>query len=178
MELSVAASEPMASGGGSLTADELRRIAHYDPQTGQFEWFENVRFRKNAAGNKPRSKPVSYFQVTIRGQRYLAHRLAWLYEYGEFPKGHIDHINGDRHDNRLANLREATHQENLYNRGANKNNSTGYKGVSVNRLGRYLATITANGKYHYLGLFDDAETAHQAYCAAALRLHGDFARVA
>jgi hypothetical protein len=175
MEASVAASEPMASGGGSLTADELRRIAHYDPDTGEFTWLQNRGRVK--AGTKARRGWGQYVTMRINGYLYMGHRLAWLYVYGEFPKLFIDHINCDGSDNRLVNLREATLQQNLCNRGAPKNNATGYKGVYQLAPGKYLASIKEDGKSKYLGTFDNPVSAHQAYSAAAHRIHGEFARV-
>jgi len=176
MELvTAAASEPMASGGGSLTADELRRIAHYDPETGEFTWLQN-RVRAKA-GTKARRGVGRYVEMRINSQLYLAHRLAWLYVHGEFPKGHIDHINCNEADNRLVNLREATHRQNLCNRGKNKNNTSGYKGVCQLGPDKYKANIKENGRTKHLGIFDNPVSAHEAYSAAAHRLHGDFARV-
>lgn len=175
MEASVAASEPMASGGGMLSVEELRRIAHYDPETGEFTWLQDRGRAK--AGTKAKRGWGPYVMLRIGTKLYLAHRLAWLYVHGEFPKGYIDHINCDQSDNRLANLREATHQQNLCNRGKNKNNTTGYKGVYLVEPGKYKAVIKENGKSKHLGIFDNPVSASQVYSAAAHRLHGEFARV-
>jgi hypothetical protein len=87
----------------------------------------------------------------------------------------VDHINGDQLDNRRCNLRPATMQQNLHNRGKFRNNTSGFKGVHVQR-GKYVARIAKDGKRVYLGHFDTAEAAHTAYCAAATEQHGDFAR--
>lgn len=88
-----------------------------------------------------------------------------------------DHLSGDGLDNRRANLRLATHAQNIHNRGANKNNTSGYKGVSLNR-GRWAAHINVNGKRKHLGSFSYPQEAHAAYCSAAEKLHGEFARFA
>src|SRR6266550_4589715 len=125
----------MASGGGMLSAEELRRIAHYDPDTGEFTWLQN-RVRAKA-GTKAKRGWGPYVWLRINSKLYLAHRLAWLYVHGEEAKGYIDHINCDQSDNRLVNLREATHRQNLCNRGRNKNNTTGYKGVCLIEPGKY-----------------------------------------
>lgn len=88
-----------------------------------------------------------------------------------------DHINGNGLDNRRSNLRIATPQQNQCNRGKQRNNTTGFKGVYYNKkCDKFAAAIRANKKLHYLGLFSTAEGAHAAYCAAADRLHGDFAK--
>jgi hypothetical protein len=171
----------MTSGSGALTAEELRRIAHYDPKTGEFTCLVNMgrRLIGQRADVKSGAKDQPYFHLYIGGKRYFSHRMAWLWVHGTEPSAYIDHINGDTLDNRLVNLREATHQQNLFNRGANKNNTTGYKGVRLTRSGKkYWAEIKIDRKSKYLGAFDSAELAHQAYCAAAARLFGEFAGVA
>lgn len=90
----------------------------------------------------------------------------------------IDHINGNKLDNRRENLRYATAAENVRNRVKAPNNTSGYKGVSYHRFtGKWQATIGANNKQFYLGLYSTPEEAHEAYKAAALELHGEFARV-
>ena len=115
----------------------------------------------------------------VGGVEYRTSRLAWLFATGEWPpKGiEVDHINGDRADDRIANLRLATTRENCRNRGVNRANTTGVKGVHRHR-GRYIARISADDKRLFLGSYPTAEQAHAAYAAAAERLHGEFARVA
>lgn len=158
-----------------ITASEFRQIANYNPETGDFVWLAD-RSRAKAGTSAPRGN-TRYVEYRINGKLYLAHRLAWLWVHGQFPAAYIDHINGDEKDNRIANLRPATHQQNLCNRGANKNNTTGYKGVYFLGPGKYKASIKENGKSKHLGIFDNPVAAHQAYSAAAHRLHGKFARV-
>ena len=164
-----------------ITADELRSIAHYNPATGEFTCLADMGRRKvgDRADVKSGARKRRYYHLYIDGERYFSHRMAWLWVHGEYPSAYIDHINGDTLDNRLSNLREATHQQNLFNRGANKNNTTGYKGVRKTRSGqKYWAEIKIDRKSKYLGVFDSAELAHQAYCAAAAHLHGEFAKAA
>jgi hypothetical protein len=89
----------------------------------------------------------------------------------------IDHINGDKMDNRRCNLRFATHAQNNQNKGLRRDSTTGYKGVCFDkRSGKYIAYINANGKRTYLGYFKDKLSAAYAYDAAALKLHGEYAR--
>lgn len=108
-------------------------------------------------------------KVCIGGQIYSAHRLAWLAHYGSEPPAQIDHINGDRADNRIANLRSATNQENSQNRAARKN-ACGYTGVSKH-FRKYIAHIRDGDSIRHLGLFGTPEEAHAAYCEAKAKLH-------
>jgi HNH endonuclease len=95
--------------------------------------------------------------------------------YGAFPVGSLDHVNGIKTDNRISNLREATHAENQRNQGMYCNNKTGYKGVHwANRERKYIAQCSVNGREHNLGSFDTAEAAYQAYREFASRQHGEF----
>jgi hypothetical protein len=111
----------------------------------------------------------------IGRKNYSAHRLAWLYVYGEWPSDQIDHINRNRSDNRIANLRIATPTQNQANRSVCKRNTTGFKGVTVDpRTGRFRAKIRVNGKRTHIGVFDSAEEAGAAYVAASRRVYGDF----
>lgn len=115
--------------------------------------------------------------VHVEGKQYRAHRVIWIMIHGSLDiKAYIDHINCDAWDNRLANLRIATKGQNGYNRGMNKNNTTGFKGVFRTESGKFFSHIGSKGKYRYLGTFDTPEEAHAVYCAAAEELHGEFAR--
>lgn len=165
-----------------ITAEELREILHYDPETGIFVW----RARENVRGPKviklvgqragaPNSE--SYINIKITGRSYKAHRLAWLYITGKWPKQHLDHINRDRADNRFSNLREATEQQNSCNRAKSQNSKSGFKGVSLFRNGKWQAQIGVKRKKIFLGYFDRAEDAHAAYCEAAKKAFGEFARL-
>lgn len=116
--------------------------------------------------------------VMVLRVRILAHRLAWALHFGRWPDQAIDHINGDRTDNRIANLRLATVAENTRNGKRRSTNTSGYKGVSLTENGQWRATIVAGGRQSYLGRFSTAEDAHAAYVKAASRLHGEFARAA
>lgn len=104
----------------------------------------------------------------------LLHRLVVGAKRGEI----VDHVNGDKLDNRRGNLRICTHVENTQNRGPSKTNSSGFKGVWFDpRRKKFRANVRAQNKKHSLGSFDTADEAAQAYNAAALRLHGEFARL-
>jgi hypothetical protein len=118
-----------------------------------------------------------YSYVTIDLRPCKAHRLAWLLHYGVMPAEYIDHINGDKLDNRIANLRLCTNAENMRNRAAPRSNSSGYKGVYFEAYTkRWKAQITVGGRNTNLGRFPTAEEAHAAYRRAAEEWHGAFAR--
>jgi hypothetical protein len=147
------------------------RIA-YDPSTGDLRWTVAGRgINKGAiAGSVTRA---GYRQVRVGFKVYRAHRLAWFLVHGKWPDGEIDHINGDRADNRLANLRVVDRAGNSQNRRkAHRDSSHGLLGAAWNRQHkRWQAKIMANGKRHHLGYFDTAEAAHAAHMAAKQRLH-------
>lgn len=114
-----------------------------------------------------------YIVLFIGGKDVYAHRFAWAYYYGELPTGFIDHINGDRADNRICNLRDVSHSQNMQNqRHPLSNNKTGFLGVSFHRsTNKYQAQIKAGGKRIHLGTFLIPEDAHKAYVTAKRELH-------
>ena len=162
----------------NLSVERLREVISYDPTTGIFEWKgDNHGNRRHGdiAGHLDKRRGIR--QIYIDGILYLAHRLAWLYFYGQWPEDQIDHINCNPSDNRICNLRESTQAENTRNTRIAKNNSSGYKGVSRHpNTTKWRARITYLRVEYHLGLFDTAEEAYAAYCAAAKRLHKEFAR--
>lgn len=98
---------------------------------------------------------------------YKEHKLIWLYHYGEWPNGNLDHINTIPDDNRIENLREATHQQNMFNRGSHKNTTSIYKGVHWCRSNKkWRAAYKFNGKTIRVGDYDYEESAHKAYVEA------------
>lgn len=164
-----------------ISQENLKSRLEYDPASGNFTWkFNsemtptwNARFAGKPAGTLNRE---GYIQIKLYRLGYRAHRLAWLYIYGAWPLEEVDHINGNKIDNRISNLRQASRHENARNRGLQSNNKTGYVGVRKPRgCRRYTATIGINGQQKRLGLFDTAEEAAEAYRIAAASLHGEFA---
>lgn len=138
----------------------------YDPTTGKL-------WRRAGCENAN-----GYRQIWFDGKQHMEHRVAWFLFYGKWPDRQVDHINGDRSDNRISNLRLATNSENLCNRRKPRNNTSGYKGVSwIKRYGAWQATIRVKGKNKNLGLFATREGAADAYRQAALRYHGEFANL-
>jgi hypothetical protein len=113
-----------------------------------------------------------YLQIGFGGYRDRAHRLAWLYVHGVIPK-EIDHINGNGLDNRICNLREVTHQQNVHNLvRPPKHNSSGFMGVSFFKsTNRFSSYIQVDGKKRHLGYYDTAQEAHQVYLSAKRRYH-------
>lgn len=163
----------------ALDQRRLKELLHYDPETGLFRW-KVCRKRPKAnpgdvAGKRHPSQ--AYIRIGFDGWMWLAHRLAFLYMAGEWPGEQVDHIDGDPLNNKWSNLRAATPAENLSNARRRRANKSGYKGVSRIR-NKWRAAITKNGKCHYLGVFETPEQAHAAYCAAAVKLAGQFARAA
>ncbi len=160
-----------------ITAERLRELLIYDPDTGAFTRRMMLIGRcpvGSIAGSKNR---LGYQQLILDHQSYLAHRIAWLYMYGRWPQGELDHVNGNRSDNRLSNIREATRGNNRANSGVGKNNKSGLKGAYWHVAAqRWSSSITVDGSKRWLGLFDTAEAAHAAYASAAKTFHGTFAR--
>lgn len=157
----------------SLTAEEVRRHLSYNPETGEFRWLIGGKGRPGVgeiAGCK--SNALGYWLIGLNYRRHWAHRLAWLVSHGQWPEHQIDHINGDRADNRLANLRLATHAENQLNRHKSRPNKHGLKGVDIcPKSGRFRARVVVSSKKHNLGYFDTAEQAHAAFVEARARLN-------
>jgi hypothetical protein len=161
-----------------LTQEQLKEILDYDPETGFFTWrSRNARCVKIGSRAGSISKTEGYCVIQISRKLYKAHRLAWLYVYGEWPPYQVDHINGVKSDNAIANLRSATNAENQRNRPAPSINSTGYKGVYRAQGGvKYCAQIMVEERTIHLGTYETPQQAHAAYCEAATKYHGDFAR--
>jgi hypothetical protein len=152
-----------------VTAERLRQLFKYDPETGLFERAGRLRNGTNTVG---------YVQFMIDGEMQLGHRMAWLYVHGSLPN-QIDHINGVRHDNRICNLRESSQAQNCGNVRRHRDNKSGFKGVIRSSDGkRWAAQICKDGLRRHLGTFDTPEDAHAAYCEAAKAAFGEFARAA
>jgi hypothetical protein len=169
-----------------ITQAELHELLNYDPETGVFTWRNDVMAGPQGGAIRKRAGDVAggidgygYRLICTKQRRFRAHRLAWLYMTGEWPANDVDHINGDRIDNRWCNLRAATRAENLRNTKPHKDGSTGFKGVYWDkRQRRYYSQIMVSGKVFWLGSFKCPTAAHFAYSRAAKKLHGEFARVA
>lgn len=168
-----------------LSNEEFREKAmqmlSYEPETGLFRWKE----RRNSHGGPVMPGDIAgtpnygYVAIKTMGRLWRAHRLAWLFMTGSLPpKGmEIDHINGDRADNRWCNLRQVSKAQNMWNAKRPSANVSGVKGVSwVAERNQWLARITVNGRKIHLGQFDDKQQAIAARLAGEAKYHGEFAR--
>lgn len=152
----------------NLTAARLREILHYDPSTGAFTHMEAK--QRVIVGSVAGSDATNgYRKHKSEGVTYRGHRLAWLYVHGAWPNGQIDHINGDRSDNRIANLRDVSVKTNRQNMRKSIS-ATGLLGV-YRRGDRYRAEIGDDYRTVRLGSFDTPEEAHAAYLEAKRKLH-------
>jgi hypothetical protein len=158
-----------------LTAEELRKMLDYAPDTGVFTWRVSPNNFISLGQEAGRVHVSGYVHIQARRRMYKAHRLAWLYVHGCWPIKDLDHINGVKHDNRISNLREATRSENISNAKKRCDSFTKYKGVAKDR-GRFRALIVVKGRRIYLGCYATEKEAHAAYMAAAEKEFGAFAR--
>lgn len=143
---------------------QLLEYLHYNPETGIFTWLKKKSYKTkigSIAGNKSNT---GYIQITFNYKNYRAHRLAWFYVYKQFPSKDLDHINRNKKDNRISNLRESSSFENSQNR-----NNKGYWLHKTPNIWR--SKITVNNKVTYLGLFKTEEEAREAYIKAKREHH-------
>lgn len=160
----------------------LVELLNYDPETGHFTW----KVARSSYGGKAKVGAVAgspsvngYVDIRVDGTLLKAHRLAWFYVHREWPPNDIDHINRDRTDNRLCNLRLATRSQNNMNRRQLDANRSGYRGVSFcKNTNKWVVRIRRDGRYDYLGLYATPEEASKVYDAAAREIHGGYYRAA
>ena len=156
-----------------LNAETVRQIFDCDPETGRLTW--RVYRPKCPIGAEVGTlHHKGYRRVLYNWRSYGVHRIIWLYVYGEWPKDQIDHINGIRDDNRITNLREATNQQNQWNRPVKKGATTGIKGVRRHQKG-FQVSVQKDGREQYIGYYSDAEVARAAY-RSAIAHRGEFRR--
>jgi hypothetical protein len=161
-----------------LTVDLLNHLFEYDKETGNLIW----KIKPSSRGHHVKAGDIAgtlkshgYLCVGINYNSYRAHRLIFLMHKGYLPKT-IDHINGDKLDNRIENLRAATVGQNQHNRKTNANNTSGYKGVSWSKAQKkWTARITLERKIIHLGYFANVEEAAEVVRKAREELHGSFA---
>ena len=150
-----------------LTAEYLRSVLDYDPVSGIFTWKVRTSTRVKVGDAAGCPEGGGYLQIKLQSRPHKAHRLAWLYTYGVWPKDQIDHINRKRSDNRIYNLREVTNKQNQQNRSTNSDNTSGHSGVSWYKpYNKWLARIKHNQKDIHLGYFENLEEAIAARKAA------------
>lgn len=161
-----------------LTAERLREVLRYDPETGVWIWIKTLAPRGKEGTRAGYVRPDGYRLIRIDGRLYRSNRLAHLYMTGEWPPALIDHKNLDSSDDRWLNLRAASGTENGANCGPRKRNKSGFKGVSWSKGNScWVAFLQANGRNRYLGYFADKRDAASAYADAAAHTFGEFARI-
>ena len=165
-----------------LTIERIRDALYYSPKTGNFFWKN-----PNKSSNRKPGSPAGYWSdaydggprllITIDGEEHYGHRIAFAHFFGWWPEQLIDHKDGDPANNRIVNLREASHTENTRNARVWATANSGFKGVCRRgNYSRWRARIRVNGRLLNLGHFSSPEEAHEAYAAAALKYFGEFAR--
>ena len=167
----------------------LRQLLNYDPETGRLIWLPRpismfngptARFQESTCSNWNNRYAGQEAFIGIDGAGYRqgcifahylkAHRVAWAIHHDAWPTGEIDHINGDNQDNRIANLRDVTHAENLRNCRLAVSNTSGVTGVHWDkRLTKWIATITVNKKVIRIGMFSELDDAASARKAASIK---------
>jgi len=166
-----------------VSLERLKQLLSYDSETGQFTWLQSrggtARVGTMAGSIGPANH--GYLTIKVDSRKYLVHRLAWFYIYGVWPH-ELDHINGNRVDNRIGNLRLATRAQNLANKFTDKSARTSiYKGVSRHKKAKskpWVAQISVDNRNMHLGYYATAEAAHAAYVKAARQFFGEFVRLA
>lgn len=162
---------------GRLTAKRLRELLHYDPVTGVFTWRVDRRGGVKAGDSAGCPNGDGYVHIGIEGRKHKAHRLAFFYMKGRWPRDDVDHVDRDRANNRWSNIRPATGSQNSANAKMPSTNRCGVKGVSAMPNGRYRAQIEHEGRHISLGCYSTIDDARAAYAAGAARIFKDFARI-
>lgn len=176
--LAVSAKDPEAGykNAPDVSVGRLRQLFDYNAETGVFLWKVATSSKSPVGSVAGVVNGAGYRVLSVDGKKYLAHRLAWLYVHGVWPKGDIDHINRDKLDNRLINLREATRTQNNVNSKVRSDNTSGYRGVTWHRGSqKWRVTVHLNKKQYQVGMFESLEEAVEAQKAAQSKLHKEFA---
>jgi|SRR6202035_1748097 len=162
-----------------MTLARLKQVVRYDPATGDFYWLDMEK-RKLAKGHEKVGcihKTLGYVMMTIDCMKFYGHRLAWFYVYGDWPS-EIDHINGNRSDNRISNLRPATSTQNKANATHHFDNELGVKGIyKIKSTGRFRVRVQRSGVTVFDKCFKTIEEAKNAQLTASVEAFGEFARV-
>jgi hypothetical protein len=165
----------------TLALNDLHQALDYEPVSGKFYW----KVERNAYGGKTKAGDAAghtakngYVLIGVNGRVYRAHRLAWFYVHGKWPGSAIDHIDGNKANNSIGNLREVTLAQNAQNmHKAHRDSACGLLGVERHtQCDRYSARIAIGGKRRYLGLFKTPQEAHAAYLAAKAQEHPAWAQ--
>ena len=159
---------------GLLSVKELRRWLSYNPETGLFTWL--VRRNNNCpAGSSAGATNKPYIVISINNRNYMAHRIAWAMVHGAWPADYIDHVNGNKHDNRMVNLRSATRSQNAANIAYRRGTTSKYRGVHwCKTFQKWTAQVYKDRRVVWRAYFNTEEAAHQAYLIQAKDVHGEF----
>lgn len=152
----------MAKTNHTVSIEELRRVLSYDSDTGEFKWLARIS-KKNRVGEQA-GYTGSYVFIRLYGILYRAHRLAWAIYYGQWPEKDIDHIDRNKPNNRIKNLRLVSDSENLFNTNLRPDNTSGHKGVSWSERDQVWRAYISNGsgKQIHLGLYKSMDEAISA----------------
>mgnify|MGYP003455568704 CR=1 FL=1 len=161
--------------------ERLKQVLDYNPETGVLTWLDRVErgfsFNNRVAGTRGRqlNGSPSGKMISVDAVRYKVSRVIWVMVYGSLPEGHeIDHANGNPWDDRLCNLRLATHDQNKANRRSMIKSKTGLKGVTARKNGKFQSCLKFNRKKYFLGTFNTAEEAAKAYADFSMDMFGEF----
>jgi|SRR5215831_2049977 len=154
-----------------ITLERLQEVLEYNPDSGLWVWIKNTGWKSKPGKIAGSLDNNGYVVIRIDKAIYKAHRLAWLYMTGEWPRVTIDHINNEPADNRWANLREASYSQNNASRGLTSRNKSGFKGVSWHSQNKCWV---AHFRDKYIGSFGSPEDAHAAFCEVARDYFGEF----
>lgn len=161
-----------------INLKQLKESLEFNPLTGNFSWKVSPCNRIQIGDIAGSIDKNGYIIVRINKKAYYAHRLAWFYYYEEWPNKDIDHRDLNKINNKIKNLRLATKPQNAYNTAISKRNTSGFKGVSQNKITkRWMAQLIFEGERIYLGYFSTPEEAYKVYTRTAKKLHGKFFRL-
>lgn len=160
----------MSSRDSKLSLERLRQVLRYEHETGDFYWIHRDTHKNKLGQYASIVRSHGYLNISIDSNYYYTHRLAWFYVHGEWPNV-IDHINGDKTDNRIDNLRSVDQRCNVQNvLKARKHNASRLLGAYKTKYG-FASTVVHNKKSIYLGHYKTAEEAHNVYLKAKRELH-------
>ncbi len=160
-----------------ISQSELQKLFKYNKETGDFIRKVKTAIATSVGEKAGYKNKQGYVQMRIQGKTYQAHALAWLYMFGEIPTL-IDHIDGNRSNNAITNLRIADRSINGFNREKKSESSSVFKGVLWSKkYGKWESKINASGKRKHIGYFHSEQEAGHAYNKSAIELHGEYARL-